>query len=88
MTEPGAFYIDFGSDHNIAHDLTGSLDKLGIGYRLTASNKLVLNESAVEDLRKQPIDANGGISNDEDNVPCMWVYGYAYPVMPASGPVA
>jgi hypothetical protein len=78
-----AYYIDFGRDFGIAEDVITVMSKMELGFRMTGSRKLVLSDGAVEFLRKQPEDANGGISDDEDGVPCMWIHGYAYPVMPA-----
>ena len=87
MSKASAYVVDFGQDRNIAASMTEACDYLQIAYRLTASNKLVLAGDAVEQLRRQPADANGGISDDDNGVPCVWMYGYSYPVKPAFGPV-
>lgn len=87
-TETGTYYIDFGDDSKTAQEAAGQLDKLRLSYRLTGSNKLVLASETAEDLRRQPEDANGGIGDDEDGQPCMWMWGCDYPVLAATGPVA
>ena len=82
MAENIAYVVDFGRDKGMAEDFTDQCDALGLSYRLTPANRLILAEAAVEVLRKQPEDAHASVANDEDNVPNAWIFGYCYPIVP------